>query len=317
MKIILAKPRGFCAGVIRAINIIRQILNTYKSPIYMNHELVHNNHIVNYLKNNGVIINRNINNIPNGSVFIISAHGASKNVFNNAYKKNLNIFDTTCPLVKKIHYRASYANNNNIDTIIIGNPKHQEVLGIIGQYDRTTTYIVESLYDANYIKIKNSSKLCFLTQTTLSVFDTYQIINVLKNRFPNILELGRNNICYATNNRQQVVYKLAKTTDLVIIIGSNISSNANKLLIVAKKYNKNVYMIDNFSYFKKQWLNNVSTIGITSSASTPEFLVKQFIEYIKQYDNMIIKEIIFNKEKVLFELPKIFKTKQNIIYYDK
>ncbi|MCV2502144.1 MAG: 4-hydroxy-3-methylbut-2-enyl diphosphate reductase [Candidatus Lightella neohaematopini] len=306
MNIVLVKPRGFCAGVVRAINIVNRILSIYKLPIYMNHELVHNNYVVNFLKKNGVIVSKDINNIPRGSVFVISAHGASKNIVNDAYKRNLTIFDATCPLVKKVHYQASYANKNNIDTIIIGNSQHQEVLGTIGQYNNATPYVVESLYDANHIKVKNSNRLCFLTQTTLSIFKTYKIINVLKNRFPNILELGKNNICYATNNRQQAVYKLARITDLVIIFGSNISSNASKLLEIAKKYNK-AYMIDNFSYFKKQWLDNINTIGITSSASTPELLIRQFIKYIKQYSNITVKEIIFSKETLSFRLPKLLK----------
>ncbi|MCV2518542.1 MAG: 4-hydroxy-3-methylbut-2-enyl diphosphate reductase [Candidatus Lightella neohaematopini] len=306
MNIILVKPRGFCAGVIRAINIVNRILSIYKLPIYMNHELVHNNYVVNFLKKNGVIISENINNIPKGSVLVISAHGASKNIINDAYKRNLIVFDATCPLVKKVHYQASYANKNNIDTIIIGNPRHQEVLGTIGQYNNAIPYVVESLHDANRIKVKNSNKLCFLTQTTLSIFNTYKIINVLKSRFPNILELGKNNICYATDNRQQAVYKLARITDLVIIFGSNISSNANKLLEIAKKYSK-AYMIDNFSYFKKQWLNNINTIGVTSSASTPELLVRQFIRYIRQYSNITVKEITISKETLSFKLPKLLK----------
>ncbi|MCV2508795.1 MAG: 4-hydroxy-3-methylbut-2-enyl diphosphate reductase [Candidatus Lightella neohaematopini] len=306
MNIILVKPRGFCAGVVRAINIVNRILSIHKIPIYMNHELVHNNYVVNFLKKNGVVISENINNIPKGSIFVISAHGASKNIINDAHKRNLTVFDATCPLVKKVHYQASYANKNNIDTIIIGNSQHQEVLGTIGQYDSATPYIVESLHDASHIKVKNSNKLCFLTQTTLSIFNTYKIINILKNRFPNILELGKNNICYATNNRQQAVYKLARITDLVIIFGSNISSNANKLLEIAKKYSK-AYMIDNFSCFKNQWLNGVGTIGITSSASTPELLIRQFIKYIKQYSNITVKEIILSKEKLSFKLPKVLK----------
>ncbi|MCV2506143.1 MAG: 4-hydroxy-3-methylbut-2-enyl diphosphate reductase [Candidatus Lightella neohaematopini] len=309
MNIILAKPRGFCAGVIRAISIVQQVLNLYKSPVYINHELVHNNYVINYLKDNGVVIDSNINNIPSGSVFIISAHGTTKNIINNAYKRDLVVFDATCPLVKKIHCQASYADENNIDTIIIGDSKHQEILGVIGQYSSATTYIVESLYDANRIEIKSNNKLCFLTQTTLSIFDTYQIINTLKSKFPNILELGKNNICYATSNRQKAIHKLAKITDLVIIFGSSISSNANKLLAIAKKYNKKVYMIDSILSFKKRWLNNINTVGITSSASTPEYLITQFIEYIKkQYSNIIIKEIIFNEEKLSFKLPKIFRT---------
>ncbi|MCV2500163.1 MAG: 4-hydroxy-3-methylbut-2-enyl diphosphate reductase [Candidatus Lightella neohaematopini] len=306
MNIILVKPRGFCAGVVRAINIVKQVLNMYKLPIYMNHELVHNNYVVNFLKKNGVIISKNINDIPKGSILVISAHGASKNIINDAYKRNLTIFDATCPLVKKVHYQAYYANKNNIDTIIIGNSQHQEVLGTIGQYNNATTYIVESLHDANHIKVKNSNKLCFLTQTTLSIFNTYKIINVLKDRFPNILELGKNNICYATDNRQQAVYKLSRMTDLVIIFGSNISSNANRLLEIARKYSQ-AYMIDDFSYFKEQWLNNINTIGITSSASTPELLIRQFIKYIKQYSNITVKEITISKEKLSFKSPKVLK----------
>lgn len=306
MKVLLANPRGFCAGVDRAIEIVDQALDQLGAPIYVRHEVVHNEYVVNKLKEKGAIFTDHIEEIPEGATVIFSAHGVSQAVREQASLKKLQIFDATCPLVTKVHIEVARFSKRDYEGILIGHAGHPEVEGTMGQYknDLAGIYLVENLADVATLSIKNPDKLFFVTQTTLSVDDTADIIDALKQRFPNIQSPKREDICYATTNRQNAVKQLAKIADLVLVVGSITSSNSNRLREVAERLFTESYLIDNAEQINPRWLDNKKTIGVTAGASAPEILVREVIEKLKEYGASDVSELTGEQENIVFALPK-------------
>ncbi|BAP58798.1 4-hydroxy-3-methylbut-2-enyl diphosphate reductase [Candidatus Tachikawaea gelatinosa] len=315
MNIFLANPRGFCAGVNRAINIVNLILKIYGQPIYVYHEIVHNSHVLNVLRKKGVVFVENIENVPKRSILIFSAHGVSKNVQNQAKKRNLKIFDATCPLVKKVHKKVCKASDQGIEVILIGNSYHPEIKGTIGQYINNKNggiYLIESFQDVLKIKINNPSRVVIANQTTLSTEEVYLFKKILIKKFPKI-NISRSDICYATTNRQIAVQKLAEKTEIVFVIGSKNSSNSNRLVEIVKKYEKKSYLIDSISDIKKICLNNIKNIGITAGASTPDVIINQIIKYLCEIKNTSVIELSGIKENFIFKIPKSFYRKPSVL----
>lgn len=306
MQIILANPRGFCAGVDRAITIVERALELFGAPVYVRHEVVHNRYVVNRLKELGAIFIEEINDVPDDSILIFSAHGVSKTVRDEAKRRQLRIFDATCPLVTKVHMEVARASYRGEEVILIGHAGHIEVDGTMGQYSNPAggIYLVESIKDVQNLQVKNDNHLCFTTQTTLSVDDTAEIIEALKNRFPNIRSPRKNDICYATTNRQQAVKQLSSQADIVLVVGSKNSSNSSRLAELARRNSKNAYLIDYASDINLKWLENAQTIGVTAGASAPEILVKQVIEHLKSLGCTSMIETKGISENITFEIPK-------------
>lgn len=306
MQIILANPRGFCAGVDRAITIVERALELFGAPVYVRHEVVHNRYVVNRLKELGAIFIEDLNDVPDDSILIFSAHGVSKIVRDEAKRRQLRIFDATCPLVTKVHMEVARASYRGEEVILIGHAGHIEVDGTMGQYSNPAggIYLVESIKDVQNLQVKNDNHLCFTTQTTLSVDDTAEIIEALKNRFPNIRSPRKNDICYATTNRQQAVKQLSSQADIVLVVGSKNSSNSSRLAELARRNSKNAYLIDYASDINLKWLENAQTIGVTAGASAPEILVKQVIEHLKSLGCTSMIETEGISENITFEIPK-------------
>lgn len=306
MQIILANPRGFCAGVDRAITIVERALELFGAPVYVRHEVVHNRYVVNRLKELGAIFIEDLNDVPDDSILIFSAHGVSKTVRDEAKRRQLRIFDATCPLVTKVHMEVARASYRGEEVILIGHAGHIEVDGTMGQYSNPAggIYLVESIKDVQNLQVKNDNHLCFTTQTTLSVDDTAEIIEALKNRFPNIRSPRKNDICYATTNRQQAVKQLSSQADIVLVVGSKNSSNSSRLAELARRNSKNAYLIDYASDINLKWLENAQTIGVTAGASAPEILVKQVIEHLKSLGCTSMIETEGISENITFEIPK-------------
>ncbi|QCI16982.1 4-hydroxy-3-methylbut-2-enyl diphosphate reductase [Buchnera aphidicola (Aphis helianthi)] len=306
MDILLANPRGFCAGVKRAILIVENALKIYKKTIYVKHELVHNKYVINKLRQKGVIFVEKISDIPNKSIVVFSAHGVSKKTKEKAIKKQLIILNATCPLVMKVHKEVSKASQKNIETIFIGHKGHPEVIGTIGQYNNKNgkIHLVESIEDINQLSIKQDTKLNFFTQTTLSIKNTQSIIQFLKKKFPNISGPKKEDICYATTNRQNAIIKLSKMTDMILVIGSKNSSNSNRLSELSKETGVFTKQIESFLDIQEEWIKNIKHIGITAGASAPEFLVKQVIVHLQKMGAKKSKEIIGTEEKTVFNIPK-------------
>lgn len=306
MQIILANPRGFCAGVDRAITIVERALELFGAPVYVRHEVVHNRYVVNRLKELGAIFIEDLNDVPDDSILIFSAHGVSKTVRDEAKRRQLRIFDATCPLVTKVHMEVARASYRGEEVILIGHAGHIEVDGTMGQYSNPAggIYLVESIKDVQHLQVKNDNHLCFTTQTTLSVDDTAEIIEALKNRFPNIRSPRKNDICYATTNRQQAVKQLSSQADIVLVVGSKNSSNSSRLAELARRNSKNAYLIDYASDINLKWLENAQTIGVTAGASAPEILVKQVIEHLKSLGCTSMIETEGISENITFEIPK-------------
>lgn len=306
MQIILANPRGFCAGVDRAITIVERALELFGAPVYVRHEVVHNRYVVNRLKELGAIFIEDLNDVPDDSILIFSAHGVSKAVRDEAKRRKLRIFDATCPLVTKVHMEVARASYRGEEVILIGHAGHIEVDGTMGQYSNPEggIYLVESIDDVQNLQVKNNNHLCFTTQTTLSVDDTAEIIDALKNRFPNIRSPRKNDICYATTNRQQAVKQLASQADIVLVVGSKNSSNSSRLAELARRNSKNAYLIDYASDINLKWLENARTIGVTAGASAPDILVKQVIEHLKSLGCTSMIETKGISENITFEIPK-------------
>ncbi|CAL1329247.1 4-hydroxy-3-methylbut-2-enyl diphosphate reductase [Candidatus Providencia siddallii] len=310
MKILLAKPRGLCAGVKRAINIVELALKKYGAPIYVLHELVHNKYIINNLLKQGVIFIENFSEIPDNSVLIFSAHGVSKSIRQEAYSRNFNvILDATCPLVKKNHIKVTKANNKGNEVILIGHHGHPEINSTIGQYnnDKGGIYLIKNIKDVYNLKVKNINKLLFITQTTFSIDDASNIINELTKSFPNIIGQIKSDICYATINRQKAIKKIAKKSDLILIVGSKNSSNSNRLLELILKINKPAYLIDCVNDINIEWLRNIKIIGLTAGASVPNILILQILKKLKKLGVKHVIEMQANDEKMFFTLPKILK----------
>ena len=308
MKIRLANPRGFCAGVDRAIEIVRKVLETKGAPVYVKHEVVHNRTVVDELKNLGAIFIEDIDEAPIGATLIYSAHGVSKSVQIDSDKRNLHVFDATCPLVSKVHAEVQMYSKISRECILIGHANHPEVEGTMGQYNVSLggkIYLVESLSDAQIIEVKNPDDLAYVTQTTLSVDDTEKIIKTLKSRFPKMKGPRKDDICYATQNRQDSVKQLALESDLILVVGSKNSSNSNRLREIAERSGVESYLIDTARDLKPEWFVSKFSIGITSGASAPEHIVKEVIEVIeKEYEVNLLSSYKRIDEGVAFRLPK-------------
>ena len=306
LKILLASPRGFCAGVDRAIEIVKKSLDKYDSPVYVRHEIVHNKHVVDSLKKIGAIFVDELKEIEDMTrPVVFSAHGVPKSVPKEASNLNMNFVDATCPLVSKVHREAENLNKKGIHVLLIGHKNHPEVVGTMGQLPKGHIDLIESIEDAkNYRKNKNKKKLAFVTQTTLSVDDTREIIDVLKAKFPEIYEPKKEDICYATTNRQAAVKKISKKCDMFFVIGSRNSSNSVRLVEVAKNNGCNKSeLIHSESNVPIDKISNCRIIGISSGASAPEALVNKFIDKLKKEFTVEIEEVEIVKENIIFNIP--------------
>ena len=305
----LANPRGFCAGVERAILIVEKTLEKYGAPIYVHHEVVHNKFVINELMEKGVIFVESLKEIPNSSHVIFSAHGVSKAIVKESDKLNLISIDATCPLVTKVHREVNKLSNGEYTIIMIGHKGHPEVEGTMGQIEKNSStnqiHLVESIEDVNKLKVSNPNKLSYVSQTTLSIDDTKKIIGALKNKYPLIIGPKSNDICYATQNRQEAVKQMLTKHDLIFVVGSKNSSNSNRLLDMVKDKNIDAILIDDMAQFQPKWLRNKKSVGITAGASAPEILVQRLIKEIKKITEVSISEIKGIQETTIFKLPKI------------
>ena len=308
MKIYLANPRGFCAGVDRAIEIVERAIEKHGPPIYVRHEVVHNKYVVNNLKNKGAIFVDEISEVPSGSVVIYSAHGVSQAVRKEANDISAIIYDATCPLVTKVHKEVIRRQKNNHQVILIGHAGHPEVEGTLGQSseeDKIT--LVESVNDIRELNFSNERDISYTTQTTLSVDDTAEVIEALKDKYPNVQSPKKSDICYATQNRQDSVKEVIQQSEILIVIGSKNSSNSNRLKEIADNQGKPAYLIDSSSDIEDQWLNDVDSVGITAGASAPEILVQEVVSYLMSNGGQEIIEIEGAQESVNFPVPSSLK----------
>lgn len=307
MQILLANPRGFCAGVDRAISIVERALEIYGAPIYVRHEVVHNRYVVDSLRERGAVFIEEIGEVPDGSILIFSAHGVSQAVRAEAKARDLTmLFDATCPLVTKVHMEVARASRRGTEAILIGHAGHPEVEGTMGQYSNPKggMYLVESPDDVLKLQVKDESNLCFMTQTTLSVDDTSDVIDALRKRFPSIIGPRKDDICYATTNRQEAVRNLAGDADVVLVVGSKNSSNSNRLAELAQRVGKPAYLIDSAADIQEAWLKNASNIGVTAGASAPDVLVQDVIARLKALGGLNVHEVSGREENIVFEVPK-------------
>ncbi|HCR61603.1 MAG TPA: 4-hydroxy-3-methylbut-2-enyl diphosphate reductase [Serratia liquefaciens] len=307
MQILLANPRGFCAGVDRAISIVERALEIYGAPIYVRHEVVHNRYVVDSLRERGAVFIEEIGEVPDGSILIFSAHGVSQAVRAEAKARDLTmLFDATCPLVTKVHMEVARASRRGTEAILIGHAGHPEVEGTMGQYSNPKggMYLVESPDDVWKLQVKDESNLCFMTQTTLSVDDTSDVIDALRKRFPSIIGPRKDDICYATTNRQEAVRNLAGDADVVLVVGSKNSSNSNRLAELAQRVGKPAYLIDSAADIQEAWLKNASNIGVTAGASAPDVLVQDVITRLKALGGLNVHEVSGREENIVFEVPK-------------
>ncbi|MBB1269240.1 4-hydroxy-3-methylbut-2-enyl diphosphate reductase [Shewanella sp. SR44-3] len=305
LNILLANPRGFCAGVDRAISIVERALELFEPPIYVRHEVVHNRYVVDNLKQRGALFIDELEQVPDNSIVIFSAHGVSQAVRKEAKDRGLKVFDATCPLVTKVHLQVTRASRKAIECILIGHEGHPEVEGTMGQYDNPNggVYLIESPEDVAKLEVKNPDNLCFVTQTTLSVDDTMDIIAALQQKFPSIEGPRKDDICYATQNRQDAVRSMAKDVDLLIVVGSQNSSNSNRLRELAEKTGTQAYLVDTAADVELEWFTNVNRVAVTAGASAPEILVQQVIEAIAAIAPSVVTEIEGRKEDTVFAVP--------------
>jgi 4-hydroxy-3-methylbut-2-en-1-yl diphosphate reductase len=311
MQIVLANPRGFCAGVDRAIEIVDQALDTFGAPIYVRHEVVHNRTVVEGLRAKGAVFIEELENVPVGSYLVFSAHGVSKKVQQEAVERKLTVFDATCPLVTKVHIQVAKHAKVGREVILIGHAGHPEVEGTMGQYEKATEkgsiYLVETPEDVKKLRVKNPENLAYVTQTTLSMTDTRIMVDALKKYFPAIKEQKKDDICYATQNRQDAVHSLAKISDLILVVGSPNSSNSNRLREIAEQLGKQAYLIDTYQDMQQEWFSDVDVVGVTAGASAPEVLVQEVIEQLKRWGGKSVQENQGIEEKVVFSLPSELK----------
>ena len=303
MQVLLANPRGFCAGVDRAIEIVERALELHGAPIYVRHEVVHNKFVVQDLREKGAVFVENLSEVPAGATVVFSAHGVSQAVRREAEGRGLKVFDATCPLVTKVHVEVAKMREQGREIVMIGHRGHPEVEGTMGQ-SAGGMHLVERPEDVAKLDVKDEKNLAFVTQTTLSVDDAQQTINALKKRFPGIRGPKKDDICYATQNRQDAVKSLAKQCDIVIVVGSPNSSNSNRLREVAQQVGVSAYMVDNASELKQEWVAGRRTIGVTAGASAPEVLVQEVIDRLKDFGAGEVEELSGISEKVIFPLPR-------------
>ena len=306
MKILLANPRGFCAGVNRAIEIVERALELFGAPVYVRHEVVHNRFVVDDLKNKGAVFVDEVSEVPDDAIVIFSAHGVSKSVQREAQQRGLQVFDATCPLVTKVHLEVVKHQKANRECVLIGHAGHPEVEGTMGQYEGQggRMYLVETLDDVDTLEVINADDLAYVTQTTLSMDDTAEIINALQKRFPKIKGPKKDDICYATQNRQDAVKQFSHDCEVVLVVGSSNSSNSNRLRELAQRLGAQAYLIDNAKQIDPQWIKDVKAVGVTAGASAPEVLVRQVIERLEELGGSKVEESNGITESVVFSLPK-------------
>ena len=308
MQITLANPRGFCAGVDRAIEIVERALEIFGAPVYVRHEVVHNKYVVETLRNKGAVFVEELDEVPDEATVIFSAHGVSKGVRKEAARRKLRVYDAICPLVTKVHMEVGHYQAEGKECILIGHAGHPEVEGTLGQYHADDNeggmYLVESVQDVWNLEIKHPEFLAFVTQTTLSMDDTAEIIEALRERFPKIDGPKKEDICYATQNRQDAVKKLTKACDIILVVGSQNSSNSTRLMEISQKVGVPAYLIDNASEIQREWLHEKTSIGITAGASAPEVLVEEVIKKLKEWGAETVTEAPGIREKVVFSLPR-------------
>lgn len=307
MEIVLANPRGFCAGVDRAIAIVNRALECFNPPIYVRHEVVHNKFVVDDLRQRGAVFVDELDQVPDDSIVIFSAHGVSKAVQQEAERRGLKVFDATCPLVTKVHIEVTKYAREGTEAILIGHEGHPEVEGTMGQYDKSKggeIYLVEDEDDVEALVVKHPEKVAFVTQTTLSIDDTAKVIDALRKKYPMIMGPRKDDICYATQNRQDAVRDLAAQCDVVLVVGSPNSSNSNRLRELAERMGKLAYLVDNADQLEKQWFEAKTKIGVTAGASAPEILIKQVIQRLQDWGATPPKELQGREENITFSLPK-------------
>jgi len=312
MEIILANPRGFCAGVDRAISIVERALELFPAPVYVRHEVVHNQYVVDDLKARGAVFVEELDEVPDDNIVIFSAHGVAQSVRQEAKRRALKVFDATCPLVTKVHMEVTRASRRAQECILIGHHGHPEVVGTMGQYNNEQggIYLVESPEDVATLVVKDTQNLCYSSQTTLSVDDTAHVINALRDKFPEISGPRKDDICYATQNRQDAVKDLAEKTDLVLVVGSPNSSNSNRLREKAFNAGVAAYLIDNEGDIQSEWLQGVNTVGVTAGASAPDVLVQAVIQKLKLLGGGVVVENPGVEENIIFEVPAELRVKQ-------
>ncbi|MCU7977636.1 4-hydroxy-3-methylbut-2-enyl diphosphate reductase [Shewanella sp. SW36] len=305
LNIMLANPRGFCAGVDRAISIVERALELFSPPIYVRHEVVHNRYVVQNLKDRGAVFVEELDQVPDNNIVIFSAHGVSQVVRQEAKARGLRVFDATCPLVTKVHLQVTRASRKGIECILIGHEGHPEVEGTMGQYDNPNggVYLIESPADVEALEVRDPNNLCFVTQTTLSVDDTLDIIVALQKRFPSIEGPRKDDICYATQNRQDAVRNLSADVDLLIVVGSKNSSNSNRLRELALKTGTQSYLVDTADDVESSWFDNVTRVAVTAGASAPEVLVQQVVQAIAKLAPSVVTEVEGRKEDTVFAVP--------------
>ncbi|MBW8191880.1 4-hydroxy-3-methylbut-2-enyl diphosphate reductase [Neiella marina] len=305
MDILLANPRGFCAGVDRAISIVERALELFQPPIYVRHEVVHNRYVVEGLRDRGAIFVDELDEVPDDCIVIFSAHGVSKAVRDNAKSRGLKVFDATCPLVTKVHMEVTRASRRGNECVLIGHAGHPEVEGTMGQYDSDSggIYLVESPADVKTLPVKDPENLCYVTQTTLSVDDTADVIDALRETFPKIVGPRKDDICYATQNRQDAVRELAAKTDVMLVVGAKNSSNSNRLRELAEKIGTRAYLIDTADDICPSWLEDCNAVSVTAGASAPEILVKQVVEKLTECGGKQVQEHPGREENIVFAVP--------------
>lgn len=301
-EVLLAEPRGFCAGVDRAIEIVERAILKFGSPIYVRHEIVHNTYVVNDLKAKGAIFIEDLDDVPPGATLVFSAHGVSQEVRREAARRGFSVFDATCPLVTKVHVEVAKLHKEGYDFIMIGHKGHPEVEGTMGQLNEGI-YLVEDVADVDTVQVAQSDKLAVVTQTTLSVDDAADILSAVKRRFPNVREPKQQDICYATQNRQDAVKVLAPQVDVLIVVGSPTSSNSNRLRELGERLGANAYMVDQADDLKAEWFEGHRRVGLTAGASAPEILVTQVIERLRALGAVSVRKMPGVEETVHFPLP--------------
>jgi 4-hydroxy-3-methylbut-2-enyl diphosphate reductase len=307
MQILLANPRGFCAGVDRAIEIVERAIELFGAPIYVRHEVVHNRYVVDRLRNMGAVFVEELNEVPDDATVIFSAHGVSRAVQEEAQRRELKVFDATCPLVTKVHMEVARYAREGRDVVLIGHAGHPEVEGTMGQFDTSNggrILLVETPDDVDTISVRDPSQLAFVTQTTLSVDDTQRVVDALKRRFPQMASPRKEDICYATQNRQDAVKQLVERCDLILVVGSPTSSNSNRLREIAEKAGIPGYLIDGPENLQREWFDGKRSVGVTAGASAPELLVERVVARLREWGGEAPVNLDGQPENVVFSLPK-------------
>ena len=307
MDVFLANPRGFCAGVDRAIDIVERAIELFGAPIYVRHEIVHNRHVVDRLRGLGAIFVEELSEVPANGTVIFSAHGVSSALETEAQSRGLKVFDATCPLVTKVHMEVQRYARDGRDVILIGHAGHPEVEGTMGRFDTSfggKMHLIESVPDVDTLSVRDPQQLAFVTQTTLSVDDTAEIVEALRKKFPSLATPRKEDICYATQNRQDAVKSLLEKCDLLLVVGSRTSSNSNRLREMADRAKVPGYLIDGPEDLKREWFDGKNAVGVTAGASAPELLVQQVVERIRSWGGKVPNEVVGREEKVYFALPR-------------